>query len=41
MSYPPLSAQTLRYLQQLQQRLNASGSYNKPAIWMRQINTAD
>jgi hypothetical protein len=26
MSYPPLSAQTLRYLQQLQQRLNASGS---------------
>lgn len=26
MSYPPLSAQALRYLQQLQQRLNASGS---------------
>ncbi|WP_240220234.1 DUF7281 domain-containing protein [Rheinheimera hassiensis] len=26
MSYPPLSAQTLRYLQQLQQRLNARGS---------------
>ena len=26
MSYPPLSAQTLRWLQQLQQRLNASGS---------------
>ncbi len=26
MSYPPLSAQTLRYLQQLQQRLNTSGS---------------
>ena len=26
MSYPPLSAQVLRYLQQLQQRLNASGS---------------
>jgi hypothetical protein len=26
MSYPPLSAQALRYLQQLQQRLNASGN---------------
>lgn len=26
MHYPPLSAQALRYLQQLQQRLNASGS---------------
>ncbi|MAD73538.1 MAG: hypothetical protein CML20_01815 [Rheinheimera sp.] len=26
MSYPPLSAQALRFLQQLQQRLNASGS---------------
>ncbi len=26
MSYPPLTAQTLRWLQQLQQRLNASGS---------------
>ena len=26
MSYPPLSAQALRYLQQLQQRLHASGS---------------
>ena len=26
MLYPPLNAQTLRYLQQLQQRLNASGS---------------
>ena len=26
MSYPPLSAQALRYLQQLQKRLNASGS---------------
>ena len=26
MPYPPLSAQALRYLQQLQQRLNASGS---------------
>lgn len=26
MSYPPLSAQTLRYLQQLQKRLTASGS---------------
>lgn len=26
MSYPPLNAQALRYLQQLQQRLNASGS---------------
>jgi len=26
MSYPPLSALALRYLQQLHQRLNASGS---------------
>ncbi|WP_215398340.1 hypothetical protein [Rheinheimera oceanensis] len=30
MNYPPLNAQALRYLQQLQQRLNASGSEFKP-----------